>query len=230
MSFKDRVLEYIVYKGLSVKSFEEQARLSNGAVSKMGENTRRSTLDRISTAFPDLNIIWLQTGIGRMINEPSDPKANAHLVGIPALAQIEDTVQVRFFEPSPSATFKEFCSGVTQTPDTMNIIPEPGEVIDELSCVFTVSGESMAPQIQDGAKILCREVLPSRWHSLQHGVIAIVYEDRFVIKRIKKNCLDDKDYILLGSDNPAYPEMEKAYLGNIRCIFQVKRLISQRIY
>ncbi len=229
MALRDRVLEFIKVKHLTNSKFESLVGLSNGAVSKMGDNTRRSTLDKISNLFPDLNMVWLQTGKGSMLNEDQIPKGNAELLGFAVPAPREATVPVRFYEPEPSATFREFCVGVNESPDTINILPEQADTIDDLSCVFVVSGDSMAPQIQDKAKILCREVIPSRWHYLRHGVIAIVYDDRFVIKRVKKNCLDDGNYILLSSDNPDYPGTEKAYLGGIRCIFEVLRVISQRV-
>lgn len=189
-------------------------------------------LERVFSVCEQINIDWLLTGEGSMSNEELEPVGNAELLGIQVPAIAEATVPVRFFEPEPSATFKEFCEGMNESPETINILPEQSDHIDELSCVFKVSGDSMAPQIQNGAKVLCREVNPSRWHYVRKGVIAIVYDDRFVIKRVEKNCLDHigDNYILLSSDNPKYPGKEKAYLGNIRCIFEVIRVISQRVY
>ena len=64
MALRDRVLEFIKVKHLTNSKFESLVGLSNGAVSKMGDNTRRSTLDKISNLFPDLNMVWLQTGKG----------------------------------------------------------------------------------------------------------------------------------------------------------------------
>lgn len=51
--------------------FERLCSLANGSVSKMGENTRRSTLEKISNAFPELNKNWLLTGEGEMFRSPS---------------------------------------------------------------------------------------------------------------------------------------------------------------
>ncbi len=45
---KERLLYFIEYKGLPVQMFEKIVGLSNAAVSKMGDNTRRSTIDKIS--------------------------------------------------------------------------------------------------------------------------------------------------------------------------------------
>lgn len=46
MGLKERIMQYISYKRMTVQTFEFEAHLSNGAVSKMGDNTRRSTLDK----------------------------------------------------------------------------------------------------------------------------------------------------------------------------------------
>lgn len=67
MGLKERIIQFIDYKGLSVQRFEQMTGLSNAAVSKMGDNTRRTTIDKISNSFPDLNTNWLLTGEGEMI-------------------------------------------------------------------------------------------------------------------------------------------------------------------
>ena len=66
MALKDRMITFIKAKGLTNSRFENIATLSNGAVSKMGDNTRKSTLDKISKIFPELNMVWLQTGEGNI--------------------------------------------------------------------------------------------------------------------------------------------------------------------
>ena len=64
----ERILQFIEYLGISVSEFERSCNLSNGAVSKMGDNTRRATLNKICYIYPQLNIDWLLTGKGDMIN------------------------------------------------------------------------------------------------------------------------------------------------------------------
>lgn len=64
----DRALEYAKSKKLNAAEFERFSGLSNGMLKSLSENTRRSTFDRISKAFPDLNIEWLKTGEGEMLN------------------------------------------------------------------------------------------------------------------------------------------------------------------
>ena len=68
MNTQKRLNQYIEMKGLSVRDFERKCGLSNGSASKIAENSRKSTFDRISTSCPELNIDWLLTGKGEMIN------------------------------------------------------------------------------------------------------------------------------------------------------------------
>lgn len=63
----ERITYFIDSLGISVSEFERVCNLSNGAVSKMGDNTRTSTLDKISNAYPALNVNWLRTGEGEML-------------------------------------------------------------------------------------------------------------------------------------------------------------------
>lgn len=64
-----RISDFINYLGISVSEFERTCDLSNGAVSKMGDNTRVSTIDKISKSYPQLNTDWLRTGKGEMLND-----------------------------------------------------------------------------------------------------------------------------------------------------------------
>lgn len=227
MTLKNRVLQFIENKGLTTQNFERLCGLSNAAVSKMGDNTRRSTLDKISNAFPEININWLLTGEGSMLREP---EGNATPVGNAVNAVTEQLTPVRFFEVTPTASFIEFCSGASEIPLTISVQPEHGEILDDSYCVFEIFGESMSPQIQPHAKVLCQEIPPTKWHTLADGVVAIAYSDKFVIKRILKNELASGDFIILGSDNPEYTERQPVQLSDIRAIFQAKRIISSKIF
>lgn len=67
MSLRERVILFIEHENLNKAEFERLVGLSNDAVSKMTDNTRKSTLDKISNVFPELNIAWLKTGEGEML-------------------------------------------------------------------------------------------------------------------------------------------------------------------
>lgn len=71
MGLKERVILFIEHSGLNKAEFERIVGLSNDAVNKMSDNTRKSTLDKVSNKFPDLNINWLRTGEGEMLKTSS---------------------------------------------------------------------------------------------------------------------------------------------------------------
>ena len=67
MELADRLKIFISYLGISNQSFEKQCGISGGTVSRLTSKSYRKTFDRISKAFPILNIEWLLTGEGEML-------------------------------------------------------------------------------------------------------------------------------------------------------------------
>ena len=163
--------------------------------------------------------------------DAKDAGDRAEMLGMPFPASTpeEGVSSVRFFSVTPSATFQDFCCNESERPEYIPVIAPPGELIDESSCVFEVHGDSMLPQIPDHAKILCREISPSRWHQVSDGVVVIAYAERFVIKRVVKNRLAAEDFIVIGSDNPDCPGRETVARADIRCMFQARQILSSPI-
>lgn len=223
---KQRLQQYLQTKRLSLTKFAEICDTNKSILSRIGEATSQATLSKIEQKS-DINLDWLLTGEGSMIRPMIE--TSAVLLGKPVAEIKENLVDVKFYEVTPSATFKDYCQGMAENPDYISIIPMHGETIDDSSCVFEINGDSMAPQIRDKAMVLCSEVPPTRWHSLHDCVVVIAYRDKFVIKRISKNRLDSENYLILESDNPEIPGKEDVQLADIRCIFKAERIISQRI-
>ncbi|MDF1696873.1 MAG: hypothetical protein P1U56_13610 [Saprospiraceae bacterium] len=70
MSFGERIKQYIDYKGLSIRSFEIQSTLKNGAISRVVKNNTSLNGDSIATLgkkWEDLNLNWLMKGAGEML-------------------------------------------------------------------------------------------------------------------------------------------------------------------
>lgn len=81
MGLKERFLFYLEAKGLSgnLRAVERTIGLSNGAIDKLSDATRKSTINRISIAFPDLNTDWLLTGLGDIRAGQEDPNLDAEI-------------------------------------------------------------------------------------------------------------------------------------------------------
>lgn len=64
---KKRLIQFLAYLGIGQKKFEQTCGLSNGYVNNIGEAIKDATLKKISAKYPELNINWLKTGIGKMV-------------------------------------------------------------------------------------------------------------------------------------------------------------------
>lgn len=70
MSFGKRIKQYIDYKGLTIRSFEIQSTLKNGAIYRVVKNNTSLNGDSIATLgkiWKDLNLNWLMNGDGEML-------------------------------------------------------------------------------------------------------------------------------------------------------------------
>ena len=67
MGVKERLLDFINYKQITNKSFELTAGLSNGYINNFDGNFRTKTLEKVLTAYPELDRNWLLYGEGEML-------------------------------------------------------------------------------------------------------------------------------------------------------------------
>lgn len=66
-SVKQRLIEFIKQKQISVNSFEKSVGLSTGYVKNISKSIQPEKVQRISQIYPDLNTGWLLTGEGEML-------------------------------------------------------------------------------------------------------------------------------------------------------------------
>ena len=63
---KDRILQFLDYKGLSKNKFYIKVGLSNGFLDK-GKDIGASKIEDIYSTYPEINLEWLITGKGEML-------------------------------------------------------------------------------------------------------------------------------------------------------------------
>nr|DAM80551.1 MAG TPA: repressor protein CI [Caudoviricetes sp.] len=78
---KDRVQQYCKYKNMGISRFEKLAGLSNGYFNQVTKRPSDNSLLKISKAHPDLNLAWLLTGTGSML-EPADHPIHGNVTRI----------------------------------------------------------------------------------------------------------------------------------------------------
>lgn len=82
MEFIDRLKLFIKSKGLGQTKFEERVGFSRGYISKVKTSIGADKLSNIVDVFPDLNLDWLITGKGKMIDSPRLPDSDEHSIGM----------------------------------------------------------------------------------------------------------------------------------------------------
>lgn len=190
MGLLERAKEFISCKSLTAKQFEQIVGLSNGAFSKLSDSTRKSTIDRISKAFPELNTEWLITGRGEMLNEKENNILKSSI-------DRKDT-RPRIPYDAAAGTLTETVEGITEYEcEEVPVI----SVFPKYDFTIRIVGRSMEPEYFAGDEVACLKVNEKRF--LQWGRVHVLDTTQgVVIKRI----YDNGDSVICRSYNPEFPD------------------------
>lgn len=205
MDLKSRLIEFIDYKGLSVQSFELQCGLSNGAVSKMGNNTRRSTIDKISKSYPELNTNWLLTGEGGML-----------LDSIDSVPQKSFTNGVPYYNVDFIGGFDIVLNDQTAKPEYLIDFKK----YNEATCWCNVTGHSMEPEITHGDIIALKRIEDTSFLPLGEVYAIVTTNGMRTIKRLGPSS-DPKCYTLVPTNKSPEYGIQELPKDMIEHIFQV---------
>lgn len=150
-------------------------------------------VDSLAKAFPEVSKAYILglTDVG--------PLVKTELVTVPT--QVE-TVQVPYVRATAFASFIA-ATDINTYPDS-EIIHLPRYIANDPKAryvVYDVRGQSMEPNIKDGSQVLTKEVSLSDIKYINPGVYCVLYDDTFVIKRVKDNDLVTNGTLTLHSDN-----------------------------
>ena len=211
---KQRLIEYLKYKGIGQNRFEKIAGISNGYISNLKKSPGAEILTKILKAAPDLNRVWLLTGEGEMLTGKSAVKVNLGMLtnAIPS----EEVTEVEFAGENSNAGvfFRDKNSGqlyisVPHVPfaargefpnlaDSLEPLSEWGREVYAVDfkvngryISFDVRGDSMdngmRECLQDGDKVLVRELERDNWRTLRtrdHRFWVLVFGSSVLIKEI----------------------------------------------
>lgn len=88
MTLKDRVRLYCERKNIAITKFEREAKLSNGYFKDTTTRIGDDKIERIHRAFPDLNIDWLTTGHGAMMENENPSTCITEMVVVGSTEEI----------------------------------------------------------------------------------------------------------------------------------------------
>lgn len=224
MGVKERILQFINYKGITIQTFELSTGLSNGAVSKMGDGTRRSTLEKISNYYPELNTNWLLTGVGEML------LSNERVDKIITIQQnvINETKRKGALIYDIDATCGLSGRDVDFTDEKVIGSIDTPEINPDSKIIFA-TGDSMLPLIASGDRVVIRKI--ESWDYFNYGQVYLIITNEYrLIKRVRRHPKDSDNLILLRSENPDYddidlPKREIIHLFIVENILSIKNIL-----
>lgn len=223
MGLKDRLMQFISYKGLDIAVFERSVGLSNGAVHKVGDGTRNKTIDRISDIYPDLNTVWLKTGVGEML---IDTERTDKTVSI-SQSSISEKSRKGALIYDIDATCGTDGRALEFTDEKVIGSIDAPEINPNSQIIFA-SGDSMQPLIYSGDRIVIRKI--ESWDYFNYGQVYLIITNEYrFIKRVRKHPTDEENTIVLRSENEHYddialPKKEILYLYLVENILAIKNL------
>lgn len=144
VSVKQRLIQFIKYKGIGQGKFEKTVGLSNGYINQLRHSPSPQKIQMIIGAYPDLNQSWLLTGEGEMLNS----------LKIGTEPNINYTKGVPYYNV-------DFIGGFDIVLNNQTINPEyliDFQKYNEATCWCNVSGHSMEPEINNGDIIALKKI------------------------------------------------------------------------
>ena len=185
---KQRILDYLEYKGVSKKECYEKTGISDGVLSQktgLGEDS----LMRFLSCYNDVSPLWFLEGSGSMVRTPQEDISNA-------MSDFK-TVSVPLIPIEAVAGFPlEDTTGINYNDCEQYSIPEFKRC--GIEYVIRATGNSMYPTFSSGDILACkkiRDILFFQW-----GKIYVIDSSQgALVKRVFEG--ENPDLILLVSDN-----------------------------
>lgn len=209
-TIKERTIEFIKYKKISVKEFEIRCGLSNGYVSSMRKGFGAEKLGNVLSVFPELNRDWLLYNEGEMIVS-SPPDVEVSEIGTP----VYDIDATCGDLSRPIVFTDEHIIGRVNLPN-----------LSHDAIIIRANGDSMEPHIHDGDWIAVREV--ANLNVIYYGQVYLVITNEYRLLKYIRRDEDEKNYIILRSDNKEYDDI-RLPKAEIRHLFIVENILSLHI-
>lgn len=211
---KQRLIQFIKYKGISQRKFENMINVSNGFINNISKSIGAEKLYRIQSIFPELNDAWLLTGEGNMLNNTTTDSSQTH----GNINTLQNTIK--------------YYPNVNGSMGGVQFLDDPNEMVCDITipgysdCKFAINayGDSMYPLIKSGQIILMSEWYESfiDWGRIYLVVTKSGYR---VIKRLYPGASDTT--ITCKSENPETNPPFEIEKSDINKVYLVKGWICR---
>lgn len=206
VSVKQRLIQFIKYKGIGQGKFEKTVGLSNGYINQLRHSPSPQKIQMIIGAYPDLNQSWLLTGEGEMLNS----------LKIGTEPNINYTKGVPYYNV-------DFIGGFDIVLNDQTINPEyliDFQKYNEATCWCNVTGHSMEPEITHGDIIALKKIEDKSFLPLGEVYAIVTTNGMRTIKRLGPSN-DPKCYTLVPTNKSPEYGIQELPKDMIEHIFQV---------
>ena len=179
------------------------------------------TVMTLLAQYPQIRADFLLRGTLPVLSSEPEGKTNGQLVLVD-----DDTIELPFV---PIKFYASFVENITEglQPHSLETyrVRKPTERMPRQPAVIEISGNSMSPQLVNGAKVIAVEIDSTDWEYQSGGVYAVIYRDYFVVKRIKENELLTRKILTLHSDHPNGGTVTVA-VSDLRGIWKVVSIVE----
>jgi transcriptional regulator with XRE-family HTH domain len=185
---KERLIEFIKYKGLSLSKFEKYVGLSNGYVYNISKGIGSDKLQRILAKFPELNQDWIISGEGEMLKSAPEI-ASAHGE---SMKEYETWLL-------PMDSHGGSLSGIPADGTLLQNCERVISPIKGVDFAISVYGDSMAPEYPSGSRVLIKRINPESF--IEWGRTYVLDTCNGVLVKEVLHC-QREGYITCHSINP----------------------------
>ena len=207
MDIRDRIIQFVDYKGISFNFFEKNIGASKSYISNT-KNISAKVVSNILRIYPELSPEWVLTGEGSMLKKENTVKSN-----FPVKSEDKG---VPYYNVDFVGGFDLVINDQTTIPEYLIDFPK----YNEATCWCNVTGHSMEPEITHGDIIALKKIEDISF--LPYGEIyAIVTKNEMrTIKRIGPSQNKDCYSLIPTNKSPEYgvQELPKEM---VRIVFKV---------
>jgi transcriptional regulator with XRE-family HTH domain len=215
-------------KGLKQKVLAERLGIKPSSVNQWVKGTSRPDPSRLAQIAQELGVT-VDDLLGGSLpvvehgrGEFSTGNVGSVKVNIPELYTLIPFLSAKAQTQLPTMQF-ENCNPIIE--ETFPVLISTFSSSDRQLAIEIV-GDSMEPEIKNGAIVLAERINANDIKYESGGVYAVMYANRFVIKRIKTNDINSLKTLTLWSDNERYGHITIA-AEDISCMWKVLMKVSE---
>nr|DAK56367.1 MAG TPA: putative transcriptional regulator [Caudoviricetes sp.] len=188
---KDRILQFIEYKGISKNKFYNETGISNGILDKKS-GLSMDTIEKFYSTYPEINPEWLLTGKGEMLKSGNTNTETGKEESVKGIPLVNATAIGGY--GNNVFSFEER--------DVKDYYVIPKFKYKQVDFMIEVEGSSMYPKYNSGDVVACRIIKERNFIQWNKTHVIATREQGIIIKRIKPS--DAPNSLLMVSDNESY--------------------------